>query len=70
MVEVVPGVVVTALPLLVVVAAAVLGGLAVARSLRDEAVLDSLRAEVRSLGEVHRAVHEVRSAATRRSTPG
>ena len=59
----------TALPLLFVLAAAAFAAVAVARSLRDEAVLETLRAEVRSVGEVHRAVGEVRSSRTRRPTP-
>ena len=59
----------TALPLLLVLAAAAFAAVAVARSLRDEAVLETLRAEVRTVGEVHRAVGEVRSSRTRRPTP-
>ena len=59
----------TALPLLLILAAAAFAAVAVARSLRDEAVLETLRAEVRSVGEVHRAVGEVRSSRTRRPTP-
>lgn len=62
------GIAATALPLLLATAALVLLGVAMARSLRDEAVLDGLRAEVRSIGEVHRAVHEARTAATGRTT--
>lgn len=49
-------------PVLLVGVALVLLCIAVARSLRDDAVLDALRAEVRSLGEVHLAVHEARAA--------
>lgn len=60
----------TALPLLLIFAAAAFVAVAVARSLRDEAVLETLRAEVRSVGEVQRAVGEVRSSRTRRPTPG
>jgi len=62
------GIAVAALPLLLVTAALVVLGVAIARSLRDEAVLDGLRTEVRSIGEVQRAVHEVRTAATGRTT--
>jgi hypothetical protein len=51
----------TVLPLLVLAAVAVLTGAAVVRCLRDDAVLDALRAELRAMGEVRRAVHEVRS---------
>ncbi len=51
----------TVLPLLVLAAVALLGGAAVVRCLRDEAVLDAVRSELRTVGEVHRAVHEVRS---------
>ena len=58
----------TALPLLIVAAALVLISVAVARSLRDETVLDGLRVEVRNIGEVHRAVHEARTAGTGRTT--
>jgi hypothetical protein len=65
----VAGVAVTALPLLFVLVAAAFAAVAVARSLRDEAVLETLRAEVRSVGEVHRAVGEVRSSLTSRPTP-
>jgi hypothetical protein len=68
-VGVVSGVAVTALPLLVVVLAAVLVGIAVVRSLRDETVLEALRAEVRSIGEVHRAVGEARSSRAGRPAP-
>ena len=57
----------TVLPLLVILTAAVLVGLCVARSLRDDAVLDALRAEVRTVGEVHGAVREVRAARSHRS---
>ena len=57
----------TAVPLLLVIATAVLAAVAVARSLRDEAVLEALRREVRTVGEVHRAVHEVRSSPGSRS---
>lgn len=57
----------TALPLLLVGVATLLVGIAVARSLRDEAVLEALRTEVRTVGEVHRAVGEVRSSRARRS---
>ena len=57
----------TALPLVLVTAALLLLGLAVARSLRDEAVVDALRAEVRNVGEVHRAVLEARTSGTGRS---
>ena len=60
------GIAATALPLLVVTVVVVLVAIAVARSLRDEAVLDTLRAEVRSVGEVHRAVHEARAEASGR----
>lgn len=64
-----PGLVVlTAMPIALVVAFAVLIA-AIARSLRDDAVLDALRAEVRSVGEVHRAVHEVRSSRGDRPAP-
>ena len=56
------GIAATALPLLLVTTVLVLAGVAIHRSLRDEAVLEALRAEVRSVGEVHRAVHEVRTA--------
>lgn len=56
-----------ALPLLIVATALVLLGVAVSRSLRDDAVLEALRAEVRSVGEVQRAVHEVRAATWARS---
>ena len=63
------GMVVAALPLLIVAVAMGLTGVAVARSLRDETVLDGLRAEVRSIGEVHRAVHEARASVTGRTTP-
>ena len=52
---------------MVVAAATGLIGVAVARSLRDEAVLEGLRAEVRSIGEVQRAVHEARASVTGRS---
>ncbi|HAS09863.1 MAG TPA: hypothetical protein DCS55_04990, partial [Acidimicrobiaceae bacterium] len=62
------GIAVAALPLLLVTAALAALGVAIARSLRDEAVLDGLRTEVRSIGEVQRAVHEVRTAATGRTT--
>ncbi len=61
------GMAASALPLLIVAAALVLIGIAVARSLRDEAVLDGLRAEVRSIGEVHRAVHEARASVAGRT---
>lgn len=57
---------VTALPLVLVIAAAVLVTVAVARSLRDESVLEALRADARTVGEVHLAVREVRSSRTRR----
>ena len=60
---------VTALPLLFVAAAVLSLGVAVVRSLRDEAVLDALRAEVRSVGEVHQAVLEARTSATGRPAP-
>lgn len=63
------GVAVTALPLLLILGATALGALSVARSLRDETVLEVLRAEVRSVGEVQRAVSEVRSSRTRSPTP-
>lgn len=53
----------TALPLLIVATALLSVGVAVARSLRDEAVVDALRAEVRSVGEVRQAVLEARTAA-------
>ncbi len=56
----------TVLPLLVVVTAAVLVAVSVARSLRDEAVLDALRTELRTVGEVHVAVREVRAARAHR----
>jgi hypothetical protein len=62
------GMAVAALPLVIVAAALVLIGVAVVRSLRDEAVVDGLRAEVRSIGEVQRAVHEARTSATSRTT--
>lgn len=55
----------TALPLLIVAMALLSVGVAVARSLRDEAVVEALRAEVRSVGEVRQAVLEARSAACR-----
>jgi hypothetical protein len=61
---------VTALPLLIVAVTMALIGIAVARSLRDETVLDGLRAEVRSIGEVQRAVHEARASVTGRTTQG
>ncbi len=57
-----PELALTVVPLLVLAAVAVLGGVAVVRCLRDEAVLDALRAELRTVGEVHRAVHDVRSS--------
>jgi hypothetical protein len=62
----VPAVALTALPLLLVAVAGLLAAVAVARSLRDEAVLDALRTEARAVGEVHRAVREVRASRTGR----
>lgn len=53
---------VTALPLLLVAMALLSVGVAVVRSLRDEAVVDALRAEVRTMGEVHQAVLEARTS--------
>lgn len=63
------GVAATALPFVVVIGIVALIGLAFTRSLRDEAVLDALRAEVRSVGEVHRAVLEARTSSLSRPAP-
>ena len=55
--------------ILIVAAAVLLVGAAVARSLRDDAVLDALRAEVRNVGEVHRAVLEASTSSMGRPAP-
>ena len=49
------------LPLLVVASAATALAVAVGRSLRDEQVVEGLRAELRMLGETQRAVLETRA---------
>lgn len=50
-------------PLLLVATTVVALAVLVTRSLRDEAVVEGLRMEVRRVGETHRAVHEARSRA-------
>jgi len=49
------------LPLLLVASTATAVAVAVARSLRDEQVVEGLRAELRMLGETQRAVVEARA---------
>lgn len=60
----------SALPLLLVTASSVVLAVLVARSLRDETVVEGLRVEVRRLGETHRAVCETRSAAPQQRLRG
>jgi hypothetical protein len=55
-----------ALPLLLVAATGTALALLVARSLRDEHVVEGLRAEIRMLGETQRAVVETRAQITAR----
>lgn len=49
-------------PIVVVTAVASAVATLVARARRDEAVVATVRAQLREVGEVRRAVHEVRSA--------
>ncbi len=52
----------TSLPLLLAALTTAVLALLVARALRDQAVVDALRLEVRRIGETHRAVCSTRGA--------
>ncbi|HEX4902057.1 MAG TPA: hypothetical protein VFV42_04555 [Acidimicrobiales bacterium] len=54
----------SSLPLLLVGSTTAVLAVLVARALRDDAVIDALRVEVRRIGETHRAVCSTRGART------